>query len=428
MPSTFDLAALLLVLAAGFGLLNHWFVRLPATVGLLVIAFVASLGLIGVDMAFPWLGLRQRAAGLVEATDLPRTLLDGALSFLLFAGGMHVDLSPLWSRKWTVFLLAVGGTLVAAFLAGIGIALVFLLVGRPVPLSWCFVFGAIMAPTDPVAVLDVLRRIGLPETLRATLMGESLFNDGVGVVLFGLMIGIATGTGGPLSLAGLSSLFLIQAAGGAVLGFVTGYAVQMASRRLADPSLELMLSLALVLATYSIARHLGVSGPIAEVVAGILIGNVAGKPEPDLLRTVWSVIDEVLNALLFLLIGLELLVVPLDVPSVEAAILAIPLAILSRLVSVLVFTLGMARGAKGRWRGIAALTWGGVRGGIAVALALSLPPSPYRGPILAASYIVVLFNIVGQGLTLERVLGMELRGRRSRRLSEETDQGNAADQ
>lgn len=437
MFSTFDLAALLLALAAAFGLLNHWFVRLPRTVGLLVIAFVASMGLIGVDLIVPGLGLRPRAAALVEATDLPRTLLDGALSFLLFAGALHVDLSPLWSRKWTVLLLATGGTVLATLIAGGGIALIFLLVGHEVPLAWCLVFGAIMAPTDPVAVLDVMRRVGLPETLRATLVGESLFNDGVGVVLFGLLLGVATGSSGPLSAFGLSSLFLVEAVGGAALGLATGYAAFLALRRVDDPSLELMLSLALVLITYSLAAHLHVSGPIAEVVAGILIGNHAaraamGEESSDLLRTVWSVIDEILNALLFLLIGLEVLVVQTDMPSIEAAILAIPLAIASRLLSVIVPVLGLHWRQPGKLLGVAALTWGGVRGGIAVALALSLPPSPYRGPILTACYLVVLFNIVGQGLTLERVLGFGFDrrkpGSRDGAGSEEPDQGDSAHQ
>jgi len=419
MTSTFDLAALLLALAAGFGLANYWFVRLPQTVGLLVIAFVASLGLIAVDRVFPGIGLRQHAAGLVEATDLPRSLLNGALSFLLFAGAMQVDLSPLWSRKWTVFLLATGGTILATLLAGGGIALIFLLVGHPVPIAWCLVFGAIMAPTDPVAVLDVMRRIGLSATLRATLVGESLFNDGVGVVLFGLLLGIATGTGEPLSVVGLSGLFLVEAFGGALLGLASGYAAYLAFRKVDDSSLELLLSFALVLVTYSLAAHLHVSGPIAEVVAGILIGNQAtgramGEKTQRPLQTVWTVIDELLNALLFLLIGLEVLVVQLDRASIAAAVLAIPLAIATRLISVLVSAFGLHWRSPARWLGIAALTWGGVRGGIAVALALSLPPSPYRGLILTASYGVVLFNIVGQGLTLKRVLGFDF-DRRKRR-------------
>jgi CPA1 family monovalent cation:H+ antiporter len=409
MPSTLDLAALLLTLAAGFGLANHWFVRLPRSVGLLVIAFAASVVLIGVDVAVPWLGLRGRAAAFIEAADLPHTLLDGALSFLLFAGAMQVDISPLWSRKWTVLMLATAGTIVAALIAGGGIAVIFDWVGHPVPLAWCLVFGAIMAPTDPVAVLDVMKRIGLRPTLQTTLVAESLFNDGVGVVLFGLFLGIATGTDGTIEMAGLSSLFLIEAFGGVALGLATGYAAFLAIRRVDEFHLEVLLSLALVVATYSLAKHLHVSGPIAEVVAGILVGNRAmrlagGNAERAHMATIWSVIDEILNALLFLMIGLEILVVPIDHASVGAALLAIPLALLSRFLSVVVTSLGLHWRAPDKGLALATLTWAGVRGGIAVALALSLPNSPYRGAILAASYTVVLFNIVVQGLTVEPVL------------------------
>lgn len=409
MPSTLDLAALLLTLAAGFGLANYWFVRLPRSVGLLVIAFAASLVLIGVDIAIPGLGLRHRAASLIEAADLPHTLLDGALSFLLFAGAMQVDISPLWSRKWTVLMLATAGTIVAALLAGGGIALVFDWVGHPVPLAWCLVFGAILAPTDPVAVLDVMKRIGLRPTLQTTLVAESLFNDGVGVVLFGLFLGIATGADGTIEMAGLSSLFLIQAFGGAALGLATGYVALLALRQIDEFHLEVLLSLALVVATYSLAHHLRVSGPIAEVVAGILVGNramrVTGSDAAHAhMATIWSVIDEILNALLFLMIGLEILVVPVDRASISAALLAIPLALASRFISVAVSALGLHWRAPDRGLALATLTWAGVRGGIAVALALSLPQSPYREPILTACYTVVLFNIVVQGLSVEYIL------------------------
>jgi CPA1 family monovalent cation:H+ antiporter len=409
MPSPLDLGAILLTLATGFGLVNYWFVRLPRSVGLLVVAFIASLALIGVDILFPWIGLRPRAATIIEAADLPHTLLDGALSFLLFASAMRVDLSPLWSRKWTVLLLATVGTLLAALFAGIFIAGVFRAVGHPVPLPWCFVFGAIMAPTDPVAVLDVMKRVGLPATLRATLVGESLFNDGVGVVLFGLLLGLATGTADPMPAVAFSAVFLIEALGGIALGITTGYAAYLALSRVDDATLEVLLSVALVTGTYSIAAHLNVSGPIAEVAAGIVTGNralrfAASEETRALMTTIWSVIDEILNALLFLMIGLEIIVVSIDGAALAAALLAIPVTLASRLLSVTVSALGLHWRAPNKRVALAALTWGGVRGGIAVALALSLPPSPYRDAILTAAYMVVLFNIVIQGLSIEAVL------------------------
>ena len=274
MQSPFDLLALLLVLAAIFGYLNHRFLGLPLTVGLLLMALLGAMLLIAAGAAMPQLGLKPALRGLLAQVNFPVALLNGFLSFLLFAGALEVDFAELFGRKWTVLALAVFGTVLSTGLIAVGLWAVLAVLGIGIPLAWCLVFGALISPTDPVAVLLVLRRVGIPRYLQAIIAGESLFNDGIGVVLFSLLLSLAVGSGeqahGPLRVAGE---FLLSAVGGGVLGLVLGYAAFVLLRGVDDYNVELIISLALVTGTYSLAGLLDVSGPVAVVVAGILIGN-----------------------------------------------------------------------------------------------------------------------------------------------------------
>jgi len=402
------LFATLLTLSAAFGVVNHRTLRLPNNIGVLVVSLAVSLAVLAVDPLITAYDLQAMSREALLAIDLPDRLLKGALSFLLFAGALQVDLGQLLSRKLAVLALAVLATLLAVVLFGGAMWLVFPLLGTPVPLVWCVVLGAILAPTDPVSVVSMLRRLGLPGPLQAVFAGESLFNDGVGVVAFSAAVGLATGDGTVLGNGALLSLFLVQAVGGGLLGYAAGWVATQFMRAVDDAHLELIISLALATGTFSLADALGMSGPIAVVVAGLTLGSrrslaAMSAPGRQELTLFWSLIDAVLNALLFTLIRFEVVAVAFRVSHVLAALAAIPLSIAVRGVSVFLATLlGRLRGAI-RKRAVVMLTWGGLRGGISVALALGLPPSAVRPSLIAVAYGVVVFTIIVQGLTIERV-------------------------
>jgi monovalent cation:H+ antiporter, CPA1 family len=407
--SPFDLLALLLVLAAIFGYLNQRWFRLPLTVGLLLMALIGAVLLIAIGTAFPQLSLKPAIRNLLAAVNFPVALLNGFLSFLLFAGALEVDFAELFARKWTILALATVGTvlstlLIAAALFGISTALAI-----TIPLAWCLVFGALISPTDPVAVLLVLRRVGIPQSLQAVIAGESLFNDGIGVVLFSLLLSLAAGTGavehGPLSIAGT---FLLSALGGGLLGLGLGFGAFLMIRGVDDYNVELIISLALVTGTYSLAGILKVSGPVAVVVAGILMGNhgmerAMSETTRQHLKTFWLLVDDTLNALLFLLIGLEIAAIDLERHAIFAMLAMIPTVLLIRWLSVTASALPLNLSLPDWLGSSAVLTWGGLRGGISVAMALALPPGAHKAALLTIAYGIVVFSIVAQGLSLEWV-------------------------
>ena len=407
MVAAFELVALLLGLAALFGYLNHKLLKLPHTIGLVVIALAVSLAVLAVDAAAPAWGLRRTVRGLLDAIDLTETLMKGFLSFLLFAGALHVDLAELARRKWAIATMATVGLLISTALVGAGMWFVFDAVGLAVPFVYCLVFGALISPTDPVAVLGILKRVTVPASLQAKIAGESLFNDGVGVVVFTILVAIATGSAGPdLGPASVAALFLAEAVGGAALGLAAGVVAYFAMRTLDEHNIEVIITLALVTVTYALAHRLHVSGPIAVVVAGLFIGNHGARfamsdNTREHVHTFWSLTDEILNSVLFVLIGFEVVTIIVEPSFLVAALAAIPLVLASRLAGV-----AIPISLLGLWRtftpgAIPILTWGGLRGGISVALALSLPPSPEREVILTACFAVVIFSIIVQGLSME---------------------------
>jgi monovalent cation:H+ antiporter, CPA1 family len=407
MQSPFDLLALLLVLAAIFGYLNHRILRLPLTVGLLLLALFSAVVLIAVGVAFPRLGIKLAIRGLLAGVNFPVALLNGFLSFLLFAGALEVDFQELFARKWTILALAVVGTVLSTGLIAAALFVVAKALGIAIPIPWCLVFGALISPTDPVAVLLVLRRVGIPESLQAVIAGESLFNDGIGVVLFSLLLSLASGSAvgdhGPFSIA---EAFTLSTVGGGVLGLALGYAAFLLISGVDDYNVELIISLALVTGTYSLAGMLRVSGPVAVVVAGILMGNhgmqrAMSETTRQHLKTFWLLVDDTLNALLFLLIGLEIAAIDLERHAILATIAMLPIVLLARWVSVTVSALPLSLSLPDRFGSFLVLTWGGLRGGISVALALALPPTPYKDALLTIAYGIVVFSIVVQGLSLE---------------------------
>ncbi|MCH8918285.1 MAG: sodium:proton antiporter [Proteobacteria bacterium] len=406
-----DLAAILLALAAAFGYLNHRWLKLPHTIGLVVIALFASMAVLALDLAVPSLGFRATVRGAVEGIAFPEILMKGMLSFLLFAGALHVDLGEFARRKWAIGAMATIGVAISTMLVGTTIYLLAGLAGLPIPLAYCMVFGALISPTDPIAVLGILKTIKVPPSLEAKIAGESLFNDGVGIVVFTILVAVAAGTeaGDALSAAAIGQLFVTEALGGAALGLATGFIAYRAIGSIDEYNLEVLITLALVALTYSIAIAIHVSGPIAVVVAGILIGNhgkqfAMSATTRDQLFTFWSLIDEVLNSVLFLIIGFEILTLTFTGQTFLLMALAIPVVLAARLTAVSVPIAALSLRKEFTKGAIPVLTWGGLRGGISVALALSIPDFPQKDVVLAMTYGVVIFSIVVQGLTFGRVV------------------------
>lgn len=410
MLSPFELISLLLVLTAVFAWTNHRLLRLPDTVGLLVMGLAASLVLLAGDLLFPETPLYEDVAGIVRQVDFQTTVLDGMLAFLLFAGALHVDLSALRQRAWAVGVMATLGVLLSTAIVGLGFWALAALAGLGLPLAWAFVFGALISPTDPVAVLSTLKAIKVPRSLELDMTGESLFNDGVGVVVFTIALTVAAGSGhGAAGFSGVAELFLVEALGGALLGLAAGYVAYRAMRAIDNYPVEVLISLGLVTGTYALAARLGTSGPIAMVVAGLLIGNRGQRyAMSDVTRRYlfgfWTLVDEILNAVLFLLIGLEVLVLRPEALLGWLPAAAILLVLLARFVSVSLPVLALRRWNSFVPGTIPVLSWGGLRGGISVALALSIPEAPEKAAILSATYVVVVFTIIVQGLSLRRLV------------------------
>ena len=407
--SIFSIGAILVGLSALFGYINHRFLHLPHTIGLVVIALAASLSIIGFDLIEPSVQIGQRVTGVLRQIDFNETLMHGMLSFLLFAGALHADFAALKTRRLTIGVMAVLGTLISTFVVGAVMWFLLGLFDLELPFIWALVFGALISPTDPVAVLSLFKTVEVPDTLQAKMAGESLFNDGVGVVVFTVVVAIALAGGehgGNMGAADIIELFVTEAVGGAVLGLAAGYIGYRAMYRIDEPSLEVLITLALVMVTYALAQSLHMSGPIAMVVAGLFIGNrgvkyAMSEQTRDYVLTFWTLIDEILNSVLFLLIGLEVLVVAESIDHLGVALLAIPVTLFARALSVTIPIAILARWETFTRGAVPVLIWGGLRGGIAVALALSLPDNQYKAAILSITYGVVLFSIIVQGLTVK---------------------------
>ncbi|MEN8144643.1 MAG: sodium:proton antiporter [Gemmatimonadota bacterium] len=402
----FNLFAVLTALAALFGWLNHKYIRLPTTIGLMVISMVFSIALLVLGRLGA--GVVSPLVDMISSVQLDEALLHGMLGALLFAGALHVEMNDLAEQKWIILLLATTGTLISATTVAVGTFYIFAGLGLDVPFVTCLLFGSLIAPTDPIAVGSILRKLGVPASLLTKITGESLFNDGVGVVLFLALLGVASGGHG-VSLPEVAELLVVEVGGGVLYGAALGWVVFRMLKSIDNYQVEILLTLALVTAGYAFAAFIHVSGPLAMVVSGLMIGNQGRTfAMSDLTRerldAFWEMVDEFLNALLFVMIGVELLILAWEGSYVVAGLLTIPLVLGARFISVGIPIVLRRPVREFSPHVIKILTWAGLRGGISVALALSLPADQSRDLLLTVTYVVVSFSIIVQGLTVERLL------------------------
>jgi len=403
----FEITAVLMVLTAVFSYINYRVLHMPTTIGVMFIALVVSLGFV----ALGWLGMdigQIGVARMLETVDFNQALLHGMLSFLLFAGAMQIKLADLKSQKSTIILLATAGVVTSTFIVGGLTWIVLNFLGVPTLFIYCLLFGALISPTDPVAVIGILKIAGVPKGLETKIAGESLFNDGIGVVVFLILLELALG-GGDITVSRVALLFFEEAIGGVVLGLVIGGLAYRMLKRVNNYQVEVIITLALVMGGYALADRIHTSGPLAIVVAGLLIGNqgrafAMSEYTRKRLDDFWELMDEILSALLFMLIGLEVLVMPFTRALLIAGLVAIVITLFARWVSVGGAVLFMRAFRSFSPGVIRILTWGGLRGGISVALALSIPAVPERSTIVTITYIIVVFSIVFQGMTLGRLV------------------------
>jgi CPA1 family monovalent cation:H+ antiporter len=402
----FEVFALLITLSAIFSYINLRFIRLPTTIGLMLMALFLSLSLVLLGELNP--SIEEGARLLLNKVDFSTTLLHGMLAFLLFAGSLHVNLNELYRHKWVIGWLATLGVVLSTVLVGGVTWLIFNAFGFQLSLLYCLVFGALIAPTDPIAVMGILRKANVPKSLETKIVGESLFNDGVGVLVFLVLYRILLGEH-DVTAGEVVGLFLAETVGAILFGLAIGYLSYRMLKSVDHYQVEVLITLAAVAGGYALAERLHISAPIAIVVAGLLLGNhgrvfAMSRQTCEHLDTFWELVDEVLNAVLFVLIGLEVLLLDLSHQYAWVVLLAIPVVLSVRMVSVWI-PVSLFRYFKTFSPGvIRILTWGGLRGGISVALALSLPPGDSRDLILLATYAVVVFSIIVQGLSIERVI------------------------
>ena len=410
MLSIFDLVATLLTISAVFAFINTKLMRLPTTIGVMIMGLAASLVLIGIELLTAQTELFRTLTDAVRQINFPEAVMHGMLAFMLFAGALHVDWAKLKKRAAVVGLLATFGVVLSTAIVGVSFWLVAGWLGSPIPLVWALVFGALISPTDPVAVLSILKTVHVPQDTEVEMTGEALLNDGVGVVMFTILIAAAVGAqGAEFGVVQVARLFFVEALGGVVLGLITGYVAYRAMRSIDDFHIEVLITLAMVMGTYALAEKFHVSGPIAMVCGGLLIGergpaDAMSETTQRYLFGFWTLIDEILNIVLFLLIGLEVLVLRPDHAVVPIALMAIPIVLTARLISVAAPVAGLSIRVPFMKGTISVLTWGGVRGGISIALVLSVPEFSQKPLILAATYAVVIFSILVQGLSLAALI------------------------
>ncbi|MES2268967.1 MAG: sodium:proton antiporter [Bacteroidota bacterium] len=400
---TQEIISITIVLAALFAYVNHRVIKWPPTIGIMALSLICSVVLVAIGNSR--FLLSKKAIELANSVDFQDVLMNFMLSFLLFAGAIHINAAKLKAERWPILLLATIGILISTFLVGGMTWGLFSLFGIPIPFIYCLLFGSLISPTDPIAVMGILKQVNIPESLEVKIAGESLFNDGVAVVIFISIAQIARSADGAFSVVEIGKLFLQEAVGGLIFGAVLGYIGFLALRSINEYKVEVLITLALVMGGYTLASQLHVSGPLAMVVAGIITGNKSkeeGMSDEtlDYLDKFWHLIDEILNAVLFLFIGLEMLIIKINTTVMIIGAISIALVLFARWVSVIFPVLLLKYKIRFEKNAVAILTWGGLRGGISVALALSLSSRMYRDEFVLITYMIVVFSILVQGLTI----------------------------
>ena len=414
-----DIAAICLAVTALLAYLNHRFVKLPTAIGVMVIALAISLAIVALDVIGLDHGLRRYEESFLRSIDFSDVLMQGMLSFLLFAGALHVDLGALKKYRWQVATLALAGTALSTAVVGLSLWLVLPWLGIKLGLMHCLLFGALISPTDPIAVMGILKSAGAPKNLELVIAGESLFNDGVGVVIFALLAGMLASGSAPSASAAFE-LLLREAGGGIAFGLVLGALLFYMLKSIDNYQVEVLLTLAAVMGGYALASHLHVSGPLAMVVAGLMTGNggralAMSDSTRHHVDMFWELIDEMLNAVLFVLIGMEVLLISFSGPLLLGGAVAIGMTLLARSLTVGLPVAWLPALFKLPAGSARVLVWGGLRGGISVALALSLPAGSERNIVLALTYAVVVFSILAQGLSIGHVIRSALAHSTSRK-------------
>jgi len=405
--SLYHTFTIIIVFAALFGYINYRFIRLPNTIGIMIISLVASLIMIAVNSMFPSLLVNSRE--MISSIDFHEVLMDGMLSFMLFAGAIHVKASELKKEKATILTFSTLGVLISTFIIGTLLFFVCKSFDLNINYIYCLLFGALISPTDPIAVMGILKDANIQKTMEVRIVGESLFNDGIAVVVFISILQIINAGIDNVEPGKILLLFLREAGGGIGLGLVLGYIGFYTLHSIDYYKVEIMITLAIVMGGYYLASILHVSGPLAMVVAGIITGNQIREfgmsvITRDYVDKFWEIIDEILNAVLFFLIGIEMIVVEFSMQHFWIGLIGILIVLFARYISVLVPFLFLRKNNVFQSHSLTILTWGGLRGGISVALALSLPKGEFSNFFVTITYIIVLFSIIVQGLTIGRVV------------------------
>lgn len=401
--------SVLIVLASLFAYLNVRFLKLPGTIGIMIIAMMVSVGirLLG-DQFFPQ--TTQEFFQLIKEFDFTEILMGAMLNFLLFAGALHVNISDLKEHKWPIFTYATISVVLSAFIISGILFYVAPIFGITIPFIYCLLFGTLISPTDPIVVLGILKEAKVPKMIETKITGESLFNDGVAVVMFAVVLKMATDTSFEATFSSVSWLFLLEAGGGVLLGALLGVTASRVMKKIDDYKVTVLITLAIVMGGFLIASELHFSSPLAMVIAGLIIGNYGKKHSMnettrDYLGKFWELIDEILNAILFLFIGFELLVLPDLQHQLLLGVVAIFIGLLARTLSIFIPASTILRKNTYSRGSLITMVWGGIRGGVSIALVMSIPNSAgeIKDVLLEITYIVVLFSIVVQGLTVGKV-------------------------
>jgi CPA1 family monovalent cation:H+ antiporter len=399
--------SILIVLSALFSYLNSRFLKLPSAIGIMLLAMITSIGLVAIGRLYPQ--FHQLPSGIIESVDFPAVLMGAMLNFLLFAGAIHVRVVDLQKQQIPILIFSTLGVLLSTFLVGGMLFGVLLVLHMPIPFIHCLLFGALISPTDPLAVMAILKKSGIRKSVEIKIAGESLFNDGVAVLLFAILLQLAQGSEVDITFKHIAGLFVQEAGGGLAVGLLLGYIGSNGIKRINDYKVTVLITVAIVMGGYLITRYLHISGPLTMVAAGLVLGNYGkatamSASDKDYLDKFWELIDEMLNAMLFLIIGLELLLIPDIRQYWVIGSLSIAVVLVARLLSIWIpFKLIPSVDPLDR-KTLALLVWGGLRGGVSVALALSIDPHLNQNLFLSITYYVVVFSILVQGLTIGKLV------------------------